>query len=79
MRAVFAVVILCAVAQPSLAQTFLKTEPHYLAPFSTVYVDNGKCGVGKVLRVKGALGAIQRKKTCVPMGLEEASRTTAIR
>ena len=79
MRAVIAVVFTCAVAQPCLAQTFLKTEPHYLAPFSTAYVDNGKCGVGKVMKVKGALGGIQRKRICVPMGLEEASRTTAIR
>lgn len=79
MRAVIAVLFLCAVAQPSLAQTFLKSEPHYLAPFATVYVDNGRCGVGKVLQVKGALGAIQRKKTCVPMGPEEASRASVIR
>lgn len=79
MRTVFAALFLCAVAQPALSQTFLKSEPHTLAPFATVYVDNGKCGAGKVLQVKGAVGAIQRKKTCVPMGLEEASRATAIR
>lgn len=78
MRAVFAVLFLCAVTQPSLAKNFLKNEPYFLAPFSVVYVDNGRCGVGKVLKVKGALGAMRRQKVCVPMGREEASRTVAI-
>ena len=77
MRGVFAVLFMCAVAQPCLAQTFLKSEPYFLAPFAVVYVDNGVCGVGKVLKVKGALGGIRRQKTCVSMGREEASRTTA--
>ena len=77
MRGVFASLFLCAVAQPCFAQTFLKSEPYYLAPFAVVYVDNGVCGVGKVLKVKGALGGIRRQKTCVAMGREEASRTAA--
>ena len=77
MRGVFAVLFVCAVAQPCLAQTFLRSEPYFLAPFAVVYVDNGVCGVGKVLRVKGALGGIRRQKTCVPMGRVEASRTIA--
>ena len=38
MRGVFAALFLCAVAQPCLAQTFLKSEPYYLAPFAVVYV-----------------------------------------
>lgn len=78
MRGVFAVLILCTVAQPCLAKTFLKSEPYILAPFAVVYVDNGVCGVGKVLRVKGALGGIRRQKTCVTVGREEASRVSAI-
>jgi len=77
MRGVFAALFLCAVVQPCLAQTFLKSEPYYLAPFAVVYVDNGVCGVGKVMKIKGALGGIRRQKTCVPMGRVEASRTTA--
>jgi hypothetical protein len=77
MRGVFAVLFVCVVAQPCLAKNLLKSEPYFLAPFSVVYVDNGVCGVGKVLRVRGALGGIRRQKTCVPMGREEASRVIA--
>lgn len=57
--------------------TFLKREPYFLPPSSVVFIDNGTCGVGKVLKVTGALGAIRRKKVCVAMGREEASRTFA--
>lgn len=77
MRTALAVLFVCAAAQPCVAKTFLKSEPYILAPFAVVYVDNGVCGVGKVLRVKGALGGIRRQKTCVPMGREEASRASA--
>ena len=77
MRGALAFLFVCAVGQPCLAQTFLKSEPYYLAPFSVVYLDNGVCGVGKVQKIKGALGGIRRQKTCVPMGREEASRTIA--
>lgn len=73
MRTALAVLFVCAAAQPCLAKNFLKTEPYFLAPFSVVYVDNGVCGAGKVLKVKGALGGMRRQKTCVPMGQEEAS------
>jgi len=81
MRTVFAVALLCFASAPCLAQdatpTFLKREPYFLPPSSVVFVDNGTCGVGKVLKVTGALGAIRRKKVCVAMGREEASRTFA--
>ncbi len=77
MRGVFVVLFLCAAAQPCLAKNLLKSEPYFLAPFSVVYVDNGVCGVGKVLKVKGALGAMRRQKTCVELGREEASRVSA--
>ncbi|MBI3700671.1 MAG: hypothetical protein HY242_09555 [Afipia sp.] len=79
MRGVLAVLFVCVVAQPCLAKNFLKSEPYFLAPFSVVYVDNGVCGAGKVLRVKGALGGIRRQKTCVPIGREEASRASVTR
>lgn len=82
MRTVFALVFLGAFSVPSLAQdmspNFLKKEPYFLSPWSVVYVDNGTCGVGKVLKVTGALGALRRKKVCVPMGPEQASRVVAI-
>jgi hypothetical protein len=76
MRGLVAVSMLLAVSTPCLAKTVLKSEPYFLAPFSVVYVDNGVCGVGKVLKVKGALGAMRRQKICVPMGLEQASLTS---
>lgn len=82
MRTVFALVFLGAFSVPCLAQdmspNFLKKEPYFLSPWSVVYVDNGTCGVGKVLKVIGALGALRRKKVCVPMGPEQASRVVAI-
>lgn len=81
MRTVVAAALLCAVSAPCLAQdltpNFLKKEPYFLSPTSVVFVDNGSCGVGKVLKVTGALGALRRKKICVPMGAEQASRVIA--
>lgn len=82
MRTVVALVFLGAFSVSCLAQdmspNFLKKEPYFLSPWSVVYVDNGTCGVGKVLKVTGALGALRRKKVCVPMGPEQASRVVAI-
>jgi len=86
MRTVVSLAFLCALTAPCLAQdlsqagspNFLKKEPYFLSPSSVVFVDNGSCGVGKVLKVTGALGALRRKKICVAMGREEASRTIAI-
>jgi len=82
MRIAVSLAFLCALATPCLAQdlspNFLKREPYFLSPSSVVFVDNGRCGVGKVLKVTGALGALRRKKICVPMGREEASRAVAI-
>ncbi|MBB5051291.1 hypothetical protein HNQ36_001245 [Afipia massiliensis] len=81
MRTVVAVAFLCGVSAPCMAQemspNFLKKEPYFLSPWSVVYVDNGTCGVGKVMKVTGAIGALRRKKVCVPMGPEQASRTFA--
>jgi hypothetical protein len=82
MRTVVALALLCSVSAPCLAQelspNFLKKEPYFLSPWSVVYVDNGSCGVGKVLKVTGGSGALRRKKTCVPMGPEQASRAVAV-
>jgi hypothetical protein len=36
-------------------------------PYSTVYVDNGSCSPGKVLKVQGAPNNQRRKKSCVPL------------
>jgi hypothetical protein len=67
-----------AAASPSFAQSFLKTEPYVLAPYAVVFVDNGSCGAGKVLKVRGALGAMRRAKSCVPMGSDQALLTGSI-
>lgn len=82
MHTVVALALLCTFSAPCLAQelspNFLKKEPYFLSPWSVVYVDNGSCGVGKVMKVTGALGALRRKKACIPMGREQASRAVAI-
>ena len=61
----FALLIACAAVQPAFAQNILKREPHYLAPGSVVYVDNGQCSAGKVMKVTGILKGISRRRTCV--------------
>ena len=78
MRLLLSVAGLAALSQSASAQPLLKTEPYHLAPFAVVYVDNGSCTSGKMLKVTGPIGALHRKKVCVPMGREEASRVTAI-
>ncbi len=70
--------VMAEVMPPDLSPNFLKKEPYFLSPRSVVFVDNGTCGVGKVLKVTGALGPLRRQKVCVPMGREEASRAFAI-
>lgn len=82
MRSVFAVLFVCVVSEPCLAQyvsqNFLKREPHFLSPYSVVFVDNGMCGVGNVMKVTGALGSMRRKKVCVPVQRVQASLVDAI-
>lgn len=53
--------------QPSSAQRVLSFEPLAMDPYSTVYVDNGSCSAGKVLKVQGAPNNQRRKKSCVPL------------
>lgn len=65
MRIVFLGLIFAAVAQPCLAQNFLSYEPLMMDPYSTVFVDNGSCSAGKVLKVQGAPNNQRRKKSCV--------------
>jgi hypothetical protein len=36
-------------------------------PYSTIYVNDGSCSAGKVLKVQGAPRNQRRKKSCVPM------------
>ena len=61
----FALLISFAAVQPSAAQNILKREPHYLAPGSIVYVNNGQCSAGKVMKVTGLTKGTSRRRACV--------------
>jgi hypothetical protein len=71
MRSVCYVLLAAAVTlsmlQPATAQRILSFEPLAMDPYSTVYVDNGSCSAGKVLKVQGAPNNQRRKKSCVPL------------
>jgi hypothetical protein len=55
------------VAQPSYAQKLYSYEPLMMDPYTTIYVNDGSCSSGKVLKVQGAPRNQRRKKSCVPM------------
>ena len=55
------------VAQPSYAQKLYPYEPLMMDPYTTIYVNDGSCSAGKVLKVQGAPRNQRRKKSCVPM------------
>ena len=62
-----AVLVFALVAsQPSAAQKIHSYEPLMMDPFSTIYVDDGSCSAGKVLKVQGVPKNQRRKKSCVP-------------
>ena len=66
--------------QPSFAQKIYSYEPLMMDPYSTIYVDDGSCSAGKVLRVQGAAKNQRRKKSCVPMSdLKSIPQTGTIR
>lgn len=54
-------------AQPCSAQKLYSYEPLMMDPYSTIYVNDGSCSAGKVLKVQGAPRNQRRKKSCVPM------------
>jgi hypothetical protein len=58
--------VLLAAMQPSFAQKLLTTEPLVLDPYAVVFVNNGLCSVGKILKVTGVIRGLHRKKSCVP-------------
>ncbi|MCA6114673.1 hypothetical protein J6524_07035 [Bradyrhizobium sp. WSM 1738] len=67
-------------AQPSFAQKIYFYEPLMMDPYSTIYVNDGSCSAGKVLRVQGAPKNQRRKKSCVPMSdLQAVPRPGAAR
>ena len=65
----FFAVLLAAVLIPQTtsAQKLYPYEPLMMDPYSTIYVNDGSCSAGKVLRVQGAQRNQRRKKSCVPM------------
>ena len=68
------------VAQPSYAQKFYSYEPLMMDPHSTIYVNDGSCSAGKVLKVQGAPRNQRRKKSCVPINdLQGAPRSGSSR
>jgi len=66
-------------AHPSSAQKLYSYEPLMMDPYSTIYVDNGSCSAGKVLKVQGAPRNQRRKKSCVPMSDLQVPRSGASR
>ena len=77
MRAFALGLILAAVCAPCFAQTVLKSEPLVLAPYEIAFVQDTSCGVGKVLKVTGAIRGLHRKKVCVVLGSAQASLVSA--
>lgn len=60
-------VVAVVISQPSYAQKIHSYEPLMMDPYSTIYVDDGSCSAGKVLKVQGAPKNHRRKKSCVPL------------
>ena len=77
MRAIALGLILSTVTLPCLAQTVLKSEPLYLAPYEIAFVQDASCPAGKVLKVTGAIRGLHRRKSCVTLAAEPASLAVA--
>jgi hypothetical protein len=65
MRIIVVGCFLLAAASPSFAQKLLNNEPLMLEPYAVVFVNDGSCSAGKVLKVTGAIRGLHRKKSCV--------------
>jgi hypothetical protein len=77
MRILATVLLLSAVALPCSAQTILKSEPLMLAPYEVAFVQDASCGVGKVMKVTGAIRGLHRRRACVALSAEQASLAIA--
>ena len=62
-----ALVVALIVSQPASAQKIYSYEPLMMDPYSTIYVNDGSCSAGKVLKVQGVPKNQRRKKSCVPL------------
>lgn len=60
-------VVTLVISHPSLAQKIYSYEPLMMDPYSTIYVNDGSCSAGKVLKVQGVPKNQRRKKSCVPL------------
>src|SRR4030081_3681065 len=78
MRILTLALIFSATTVPCLAQTVLKSEPLWLAPYEIAFVQDASCPVGKVLKITGAIRGLHRKKACVALAAEQASLTAAV-
>ena len=75
-----ALLIAVSLAQPSFAQKLYPYEPLMMDPYSTIYVNDGSCSAGKVLKVQGSPRNQRRKKSCVPLSdLQGIARSGAAR
>jgi hypothetical protein len=77
MRVLASVLIFSAATLPCAAQTILKSEPLFLAPYEVAFVQDVSCPAGKVLKVTGAIRGLHRKKVCVTLASEQALLATA--
>jgi hypothetical protein len=77
MRILMALLIFAAMAMPGSARTILNSEPLALAPYEVVFVQNGSCPAGQILKVTGAIRGLHRKRACVVVSTEQASLVVA--
>ena len=63
MHRVVAALLMAGIAESGLAQTVLKREPLYLAPYRSAYVYDASCRSG-MAKVTGSMRGLPRKKVC---------------
>lgn len=62
-----AMLFLAGCSGAATAEGVFRREPPVISPGATVYVDNGRCSPGKILKVTAAFKGNSRKKTCVTL------------
>jgi hypothetical protein len=77
MRVLTLALVFSAITVPCVAQTILKSEPLWLAPYEVAFVQDVSCPAGKVLKITGAIRGVHRKKACVALAAEQASLAEA--
>lgn len=77
MRILVVLLIFFAAMVPGSARTILKSEPLVLAPYEVVFVQDGSCPAGQILKVTGAIRGLHRKRACMVLSTEQASLAIA--